>query len=153
MLTPCNSPMFILKLSACRQVELSAAVIASLDKFKSLLSTCIISAYFSTFFISSLKFCCDASCLFPQECLAPHQFLYHQFFVVQSLTQLVKFFISFCCNIVLGNIQRFIILFSQSLHSNRRNYSGLIFLGLFCPRVLANQALGPSPLSKPVFHH
>ena len=37
-------------------------------------------------------------------------------FVFQSLTQLVKLFNSFCCTIVLGKIQLFIVFFSQLLH-------------------------------------
>ena len=38
-------------------------------------------------------------------------------FVFYSFTQPVKFFNIFCCTIMLGGIQRFIMFFSQLLHS------------------------------------
>ena len=72
-------------------------------------------AYFSAFSLSLLKLCCNSLSFFirmfhssPISITSP--------FLFQHLTQLIRFFNSFCCAILLGRIEIFFMFFSQLLN-------------------------------------
>ena len=116
MLTPCHLPVFISKLSECKQVESSADFLADFANFKSFCSTWMVLAPLYDFTLSSLKLCCNPL-FFPNKHVLILTNLHNiNFFVLHSLIQPVKFSNSFSCTIVLGSIQRFIVFFSQSMH-------------------------------------
>ena len=108
--------MFISKPSKCKQVELSADFLAAFANFKIFYSTWMILVPFFSPTLSSLKLRCIALSFSHKHVLLLTNSHNITYFVFQSLTQLVTAFNCFCCTIVLGSIESFIMFFSQSLH-------------------------------------
>ena len=92
--------MFILKLSECKQVELSSAVLAAFAIFKSFCSTWMVLFPFSYFSLSSLKLCCNDFSFSISVSFSSPIYITSLFF--HSLTQLFNLFDIFCCTISLA---------------------------------------------------
>ena len=153
MLTPCNFPVFISKLSQCKIFELSASVLVSFANFNYFFNTWMVSESLSNFVLSSLKLCCNALIFFHKHVLLLTNIQKIIFFFFQRLTRLVKFLNSFCCAIILVSVQHSIMFFYSLLHIQMSGALQGFQFRFFLPIFLAYQPLVTYPLSDPVFHH
>ena len=147
MLPSCDLPVFISKISECNQVEFSAGFLDDLANFNSLCSTWMVSDPFFAFLVSYLKLCYnDFSCSIIVSRSSPISTTSPSCIIKFDATcQVLQQFLLYHCPLQHSAL----MFFSQLLYIQMgRALQSFLFLGFFCPCILANKALGPYRLSE-----